>query len=137
MVYCLLFIFIHFHCLGLIHCLLIRVQGKMRPSRELGANLIRTRISEKYDLSTKVTTHVKLPVTSQSNCVVIFVANRTRNRISEKYSPRLNQDLIHFSGPLLRQSSVHDPSRRALVFGSCRACAGHSAEPPGAEGLTF
>ena len=45
--------------------------------------------------------------------------------------------MIHFSGPLLRQSCVHDPSRRALVFGSCRACAGHSAEPPGAEGLTF
>ena len=55
-------------------------------------DLIRTSISEKYDLSTKVTTHVKLPVTSQSNCVVIFVANRIgdpQNRISEKYSLRL------------------------------------------------
>jgi hypothetical protein len=58
-------------------------------------NFIRTSISEKYDLSTKVTTRVKLPVTSQSNCVVIFVANRIgdpRNRISEKYSPRLNSE---------------------------------------------
>jgi hypothetical protein len=41
----------------------------------LDDNLIRTSISEKYDLATKITTHVKLPVTSQSKCVVIFVAN--------------------------------------------------------------
>ena len=37
----------------------------------------------------KITTHVKLPVTSQSKCVVIFAANRIgdpRSRISQKYS---------------------------------------------------
>ena len=48
--------------------------------------------SEKYDYpTTKITTHVSLPVTSQINCVVIFVANPIgdpRNRVSRKYSPR-------------------------------------------------
>ena len=59
-------------------------------------NLIRTSISDKYDFSTKITTHVQLPVTSQCKCVVIFLANRTgdpRNRISPKYWPRLNRTL--------------------------------------------
>ena len=59
-------------------------------------NLIRMSISEKYDFSTKITTQMQLAVTSQSNCVVIFVANWIgdfRNRISPKYSPRLNRDL--------------------------------------------
>ena len=36
-----------------------------------GAGFIRTSISQKYDLSTKITTHVQLPVASQCNCVVI------------------------------------------------------------------
>ena len=56
-------------------------------------NLIAESISQKYDSSTKITTRLKLPVTSQSKCIVIFVANRIgdpRNRISEKYSPRLD-----------------------------------------------
>jgi hypothetical protein len=50
-----------------------------------------TSISEKYDFAKKITTHVKFPVTSQSKCVVIFIANRIgdpRSRISPKYSPR-------------------------------------------------
>jgi len=78
-------------------------------SRVLGArggNLIRTSLSEKYDFSTKITTHVNLPVTSQScvaifvenliehSCVAIFVENQIenpRNCISQKFSPRLNR----------------------------------------------
>ena len=44
-------------------------------SRAGAATLIRTSISEKYDFSTKITTQMQLAVTSQSNCVVIFVAN--------------------------------------------------------------
>jgi hypothetical protein len=38
-------------------------------------DFIRTSISEKYDFSTKITTQMQLAVTSQSNCVVIYVAN--------------------------------------------------------------
>ena len=48
-------------------------------------------ISQKYNFSTKITTHVKLPATSQSKCAVIFFANRIenpRNRISGDYLPR-------------------------------------------------
>jgi len=50
---------------------------------------------DEYYFSMKITTRVKLPVTSHVNRVVIFVANRIgdprnpRNRISQKYSPRL------------------------------------------------
>jgi len=65
------------------------------PNRD--RNLIRTSIPEKYDFSTKITTHVQLPVTSQCNYVVISLANRNgypRNDISQKYSPRLNQ-VVH------------------------------------------
>ena len=43
------------------------------------------------DFPTKITTHVKPSVTAQSNCLVIFVANRNgdpRNRVSQKHSPR-------------------------------------------------
>ena len=40
------------------------------------SDLIRTNISGKYDFPTKITTHVKPPDTSRSNCVVIFVSNR-------------------------------------------------------------
>jgi len=60
------------------------------------ADFIRTSIPEKYDFSPKFTTHVKLLVTSNRNCVVIVVANQIgdpRNRISHKYSPR-SDDLI-------------------------------------------
>ena len=42
---------------------------------------------DEYDFAKKITTHVKLPVTSQSKCVVIFLANRIgdpRSRISQK-----------------------------------------------------
>jgi hypothetical protein len=66
------------------------VDSHLDPGLKTG-NLIRTSISEKYDLARKITTHVKLPVTSQSKCVVIFVANSIgdpRSRISQKYSPR-------------------------------------------------
>ena len=61
------------------------------PLHRRGGDFIRTSISEKYDLARKITTHVKLPVTSQSKCVVIFVANPIgdpRSRISQKYWPR-------------------------------------------------
>ena len=60
---------------------------------ECVSNLIAANISGKYDFSTKITTHAKLPVTSQSKCEVIFVASRIgdpRNRISQKYSPPWN-----------------------------------------------
>ena len=82
-----------------------RVQGSGVGDQGLGfkdsgvGDLIRTSISEKYDFSMKITTRVKLSVTSQVNRVVIFVANRIgdprnpRNRISQKYSPRLDQGL--------------------------------------------
>jgi len=43
-----------------------------------------------------ITTHVELPVTSQTKHAVIYVANGIgdpRNHISEKYSPR--SDLVH------------------------------------------
>ena len=56
-------------------------------------NLIASSISGKHDFPAKVTTHVQLPVTSQSNCIVIFVENGIgdpRNRVFQKYSPRLN-----------------------------------------------
>ena len=51
----------------------------------------RGEVFQTHDLSTKITTHVKLLVTSQGKCVVDFVANRIgdpRNRISGKFSPR-------------------------------------------------
>ena len=41
----------------------------------------------------EITKHVSLPVTSQSNCAAIFFANRIgdpRNRVCQKYSPRLD-----------------------------------------------
>ena len=47
-----------------------------RDTPQLASNLIAVSSSGKYDLSAKITTHVKLPVTSQSKCVVIFVAER-------------------------------------------------------------
>ena len=59
-----------------------------------GENYIASSISGKYDFPTKITTHVSLRVTFQSSCVVIFAANQIgdpQNRISEKYSPRLDQ----------------------------------------------
>jgi len=61
------------------------------PRSLLGGDFIRMSISEKYDFSTKITSDTKPPVTTQSKCVVILVANRIgdpRTRISEKYSPR-------------------------------------------------
>ena len=39
-------------------------------------NLDASSVSGRWDYPTKITTHMSLPVTSQSNCVVIFVANR-------------------------------------------------------------
>ena len=63
-------------------------------ARDVGAgHFIRTSISEKCDFSTKITTQMQLAVTSQSNFVIIFVTNKIgdlRNRISQKYSPRLD-----------------------------------------------
>ena len=90
-----------------------------RSDRHDHADLIRTSIFEKYDLSTKVTTRVKLPVTSQSNCVVIFVANRIgdpRNRISEKYSPRLDRlSLRHVPAPKQPNTYlIHKPTTLEL-----------------------
>jgi len=49
--------------------------------------LIAASVFQKYDFPTKIATHVKLLVTPQTKCVVIFVANRIgdpRNRSSGK-----------------------------------------------------
>ena len=77
-------------------------------------NFIRMSISEKHDFSTKITTHMKLLVTSHSNCVVIFVANRIvdpQNRISQTYSPRLN--FVRKQGLRIRLKSLRP--RREIV----------------------
>ena len=63
-----------------------------RPERT--ADLIAASISGRYDFPTKFTTHVSLPVTSQSNCIKTIVAERIghpRNRVFQKYSPRCNR----------------------------------------------
>ena len=68
--------------------------SRLHSTRNLKfTDFIQTSISGRYDFPTKITSHVKLAVTSQRNCLVIFVANRIgdpRNRVSQKHSSRLN-----------------------------------------------
>ena len=75
--------------------------------------------------SMKITTQVKLPVTSQVNRVVIFVAD-PQNRISQKYSPRLDSPsgLLEMRRPQVDSSGLryrpvnswceHDQSTRLM-----------------------
>ena len=61
-----------------------------RHEKQIKSDLIVASISGKYDFPTKITADVSIPVTSQSNCEVIFVADRIgdpQNRVFQRYSP--------------------------------------------------